>query len=154
VDPVWHAKIAIHLGAPTVAENKTRKTNESVDDFLSGIENDRRRNDAHQLSKLMEHVTGEEPRMWGPSIVGFGDHHYVYESGREGDSFKVGFSPRKASLTLYMMPPSKTRSDHLQKLGKHKTGKGCLYINKLEDVDLEVLEDLIEDAFKAVDGGD
>lgn len=134
-----------------MAENKTSKTDASVDEFLDSVENDRRRQDAQTLVGLMERATGEEPRMWGPSIVGFGDVHYVYESGREGDWFKVGFSPRKSSLTLYLMAPSDDRRGLLEKLGKHKTGKGCLYINKLDDVDLDVLEELVSDASAAAE---
>lgn len=134
-----------------MAGKKTSKTDASVEDFLHSVEHDGRRGDAFELLDLMKKATGEEPAMWGPSIVGFGDAHYVYESGREGDWFKVGFSPRKSSMTIYLMAPSENRSGYLSRLGKFKTGVGCVYINKLDDVDLEVLEALVADASEAVD---
>ena len=96
--------------------------------------------------KIMKKATKAEPKMWGPSIIGFGDYHYVYESGREGDWFLAGFSPRSQNLTLYMM--GGLDGETLKKLGKHKTGKGCLYINRLEDVDVKVLNELIANAVK------
>jgi len=124
-----------------MAELKTRATKASVDQFLQGIKDEKKRADCYQILKIMKKATRSEPKMWGPSIVGFGDHHYVYESGREGDWFLAGFSPRVQTLTLYMMGGSD--QELLKKLGKYKTGKGCLYINKLEDVDLKVLKELI-----------
>jgi hypothetical protein len=129
-----------------MAELKTRATTASVSDFLAAIEDDERRQDCLTVAKIMKKATGAEPRMWGPSIVGFGDHHYKYESGRELDWFLTGFSPRKRELTLYIMPGF-TRYDALMaKLGKYKTGKSCLYIKRLADVDLTVLRTLVEDS--------
>lgn len=126
-----------------MADNKTVETDASVDAFLDGVENDKRRQDARALLELMQRVTGVEPRMWGPSIVGFGKYHYRYESGREGDMLRVGFSPRKAKLSLYMIVKDDEYARLLEKLGKFKTGGSCLYINKLEDVDLSTLEALV-----------
>ena len=126
-----------------MAEQKTRPTEADVIEFLGNVDNDRRREDALALLELMREVTGEEPRMWGPSIVGFGSYHYRYQSGHEGDSFLAGFSPRKPNMTLYLMGGPDERQELLGRLGKHKTGKGCLYINKLQDVDLPTLRELI-----------
>ena len=123
--------------------NKTRPTSAGVDAFLDAVDNDRRRQDARTVKGLMERITGWEPKMWGPSIVGFGEYHYRYDSGREGDFLITGFSPRKKALTIYIMPGF-TRYDALMgRLGKFTTGRSCLYINKLDDVDLSVLEELI-----------
>ena len=97
---------------------------------------------------MMKTITKEEPRMWGTSIIGFGDMHYKYASGREGDWFKVGFSPRKAKISFYIMGCDVSKSDKLDKLGKHKTGKGCLYVNKLADIDVEVLKEMIDFGYK------
>lgn len=122
---------------------KTRQTEADVDAFLQSVSNERRRSDAQTVKTLMERITGCEPRMWGPSIVGFGAYHYRYESGREGDWFLTGFSPRKQALTLYIMPGF-TRYDGLMKrLGKYTTGKSCLYVKSLADVDMKVLEELV-----------
>ena len=99
---------------------------------------------------MMRRITGEEPRLWGPSIIGFGEYHYKYESGREGDFMRVGFSPRKANLVLYIMPGFARHDALLDRLGKHKTGKSCLYINKLDDVDRDVLETLIAESWAAM----
>jgi hypothetical protein len=126
-----------------VSELKTKKTDASVEAFLNSVEHDTRRADGFVLVELMREITGEEPAMWGPSIVGFGSYRYKYESGREGEWFLVGFSPRKRNLTVYMMSGFDEHENLLQKLGKYRTGKGCLYINKLEDVDLQVLRELI-----------
>lgn len=124
-----------------MAELKTRATKASVDTVLQGIRDEKRRQDCYAILKIMKKATKAEPKMWGTSIVGFGDHHYVYESGREGDWFLTGFSPRIQNLTLYSM--GGFDRELLKKLGKYKTGKGCLYINKLDDVDLNVLQELI-----------
>lgn len=124
-------------------ENKTQKTAQNVREFLAGVEPDQRRQDSLRVLEIMEQLTGMEARMWGPSIVGFGDYHYKYESGREGDFFKVGFSPRKQSLTLYIMPGFQRYDELMSRLGKFKTGKSCLYVNKLSDIDEEVLRELI-----------
>jgi hypothetical protein len=126
-----------------VAENKTQPTEASVDDFLAGVEDGSRREDCLALVELMRRVTQEEPRMWGSSMVGFGSYHYRYASGREGDSFLTGFSPRKRELTLYIMGGIEGNEALLSRLGKHRTGKGCLYIKRLSDVDVEVLEELV-----------
>ena len=126
-----------------MAEAKTRPTEASVNEFLDSVDHDRRREDAFVLLELMREVTGEEPRMWGPSIVGFGSYHYKYRSGHEGDSALTGFSPRKQSMTLYLVGGMDEHQELLGRLGKHKTGKGCLYINKLQDVDLPTLRELV-----------
>ena len=122
---------------------KTQPTETPVAAFLDGVESDRRRQEAQTLLELLGRVTGEPPVMWGPSIVGFGRYHYKYESGREGDFFLTGFSPRKSALTVYIMPGFGAYDDLMGRLGKHKTGRSCLYINKLTDVDLDVLERLV-----------
>lgn len=127
-----------------MAELKTKKTNASVVAFLNRVENVIRKKDAFTILELMKKVTNSEPNMWGPAIIGFGSYHYKYASGREGDWFVAGFSPRKQSLTLYIMTGFSRYNEIMSRLGKFKTGKSCLYINKLEDIDLEVLEELIE----------
>ncbi|WP_420633869.1 DUF1801 domain-containing protein [Candidatus Palauibacter sp.] len=123
---------------------KTRPSDASVDDFLARVGNERRRRDALAVLALMKRVTGEEPVMWGDSIVGFGSYHYRYASGREGDWPLAGFSPRKRALTVYIMSGFAKHDQLLSRLGKHATGKSCLYINRLEDVDMEVLRELVE----------
>ncbi|MEM7531942.1 MAG: DUF1801 domain-containing protein [Chloroflexota bacterium] len=130
-----------------MSENKTRPTDQNVVDFLSHVENKRRREDSFTLLKMMEEITEEEAVMWGSSIVGFGSYHYKYESGREGDMPCVGFSPRKQSMTLYIMPGFEHYEGLLAELGKHKLGKSCLYVNKLADVDDSVLRRLIKHAY-------
>ncbi|HEY4607262.1 MAG TPA: DUF1801 domain-containing protein [Acidimicrobiia bacterium] len=127
-----------------MAELKTQKNDDSVDEFLSSIQDDRKREDSRSLVALMERVTGQSPRMWGSSIVGFGDRHYRYASGREGDWFRVGFSPRKQSLTLYVMEYVSDNDPLLDRLGAYTTGKACIYIRRLDDIDLGVLERLVE----------
>ena len=124
-------------------ENKTKATKLSVAAFIAALTDETRRADAKELVKLMQAATGEKPVMWGPSIIGFGTYHYKYESGREGDMPLVGFSPRKAATVLYHATGFSGSEALLAKLGKHTTGKGCLYIRKLADVDQEVLEALI-----------
>ena len=119
-------------------------------EFLKGVEPDRRRKDAKAVLELIKRVTGEKAVMWGPSIVGFGEYHYKYDSGREGDFLMVGFSPRKANLVLYIMPGFSGYDALMAKLGKHKTGKSCLYINTLDDVDLGVLEELVSTSYAAM----
>jgi len=125
-----------------MAEQKTKPTGVSVSDFLDKVENEQVRDDCRKLVKLMKKITGYPPKMWGPSIVGFGSYHYKYESGHEGDACLTGFSPRKGNLTLYVMAGTQLES-LLKKLGKHKASKACLYIKKLEDVDMNVLEKII-----------
>lgn len=127
-----------------MAELKTQKTEASVEAFLNTVEHDRKRADSFEILNLMKEVTGEEPVMWGPSIIGFGSYHYKYASGRDADWFLTGFSPRKQNLTLYIMSGFDAYDKLLAKLGKYKTGKSCLYINKLEDVDMDVLRDLVK----------
>jgi hypothetical protein len=129
-----------------MAELKTQVTRASVEKFLEGIKDERKRQDCYELLKIMKKATKAEPKMWGTSIIGFGDHHYVYESGREGDWFLTGFSPRAQNLTLYMMGGFDREA--LKKLGRYKTGKGCLYINKLADVDIKALNELIAKSLK------
>lgn len=131
-----------------MSQNKTQKTGASVEEFLESVANPRRRRDGFAVLAMMREITGLEPEMWGPSIIGFGDYHYRYESGREGDFFLTGFSPRKQSLTLYIMSDLEGREDLLAKLGKHRTGAACLYINKLADVDVGVLRELIRISFE------
>lgn len=126
------------------AENKTKPTDASVEDFLASVENDRRREDAHTVLEMMRRITGEKPEMWGPTMVGFGRYRYRYDSGREGDWFLTGFAPRKANLVLYIMGGFPKHEALMKKLGKHKVGKSCLYLNRLEDVDLKVLEQLVK----------
>jgi hypothetical protein len=135
-----------HLGI--MAENKTKATSKSVPEFLDHIADPKRRADCLRITALMEKLSGSKPKMWGDSTVGFGDYHYKYASGREGDWFQVGFSPRKQNLTIYIMAYLEHLSDLLEGLGKYKHGKGCLYINKLEDIDMNVLENLISISIK------
>jgi hypothetical protein len=125
-----------------MAVNKTKATEASVAAFVDALE-PARRLDAKAVIRMMKNATGEKPKMWGPSIIGFGIQHYKYESGREGDTVLVGFSPRKAATVMYGLIGSKDAEALLTKLGKHTTGKGCLYIKSLSDVDEKVLEDLI-----------
>ena len=126
-----------------MAENKTRQTNASVNEFLKSVDNVKRRADAKAVHKMMREVTGNRAKMWGSSLVGFGKYDYRYESGRSGSFMLTGYSPRKASLVVYIMPGFKPYKSLMDKLGKYKTGKSCLYINKLEDVDQNVLQQLI-----------
>jgi hypothetical protein len=126
-----------------MADIQTKPTKLSAAAFIDALTDDTRRADAKALVKLMQSATGEKPKMWGPSIIGFGSYHYTYESGREGDMPMAGFSPRKAATVLYGLMGSGESAALLAKLGKHTTGKGCLYIKKLADVDREVLETLV-----------
>ena len=130
------------------AQNKTVATESSVSAFLDSIEDKEKRNAAKKILNLMEKISGDRAKMWGPSIIGFGTYHYKYESGREGDFFKIGFSPRKQNLTLYIMPGFDRYEELMQKLGKYKTGKSCLYVKKLEDIDWSVLEELTSRAYQ------
>lgn len=131
-----------------MAELKTKQTNASVDKFIKGIKDEGTRADCLQILEIMKKITKSEPKMWGTSIVGFGSYHYRYATGREGDWFQVGFSPRKQNLTLYFMGGLDGYEDLLGKLGKHTTGKGCLYIKKMEDVDTKVLKELVSQSVK------
>lgn len=124
-------------------ENKTQPTKASVNKFIAAVENDRRRQDAKTALKIYKEVTGLKPVMWGPSIIGFGSYHYVTKSGRAGDWPMAGFSPRKASMSFYISGQFPEAPELFAKLGKYKRAVGCLYINKLDDVDLDVLRELI-----------
>lgn len=126
-----------------MAELKTKKNDASVASFLQSVDNERRKEDCIAVLELMKKITQAEPSMWGPSIIGLGHFHYKYASGRENDWFLTGLSPRKQSLTLYIMSGFSRYDEILSRLGKFKTGKSCLYINKLEDIDMKVLEELI-----------
>ena len=126
-----------------MAANKTQPTPFSPADFIETVEHPVRREDARTLLALMSRITGWEAKMWGPSMIGFGEYHYRYESGREGDFLRTGFSPRKTGMVVYILPGYEDYSDRLSRLGKHKLGKSCLYINKLADIDLSVLEELV-----------
>ena len=127
-----------------MAELKTKKNAASVEGFLNTIKDKQKRDDSFSILEMFTKATGEKPEMWGPSIVGFGNIHLKYDSGRELDWMKIGFSPRKQNLTLYVLCNSKEQNELLKKLGKHKTGQSCLYINKLSDVDPQVLKKIIE----------
>lgn len=130
------------------AEIKTTMNKASVTAFLNKVEDEQKRADSFEILKIMKQIAKEEPKMWGPAIVGFGSRHYKYESGREGDMPLLAFSPRKQYLTLYVLVGSDHEAALLKKLGKHTTGKVCLYIKKLSDVDMTVLKDLIAKAFQ------
>ena len=131
-----------------MSENKTKATTKSVPDFLNTIADPVRREDCRTIAAIMEDLTGSKPKMWGGSMVGFGDYRYKYASGREGDWFLVGFSPRKQALSIYIMGYLEFYTEILEGLGKHTHGKGCLYIKKLEDIDLDVLKTLISTSIK------
>lgn len=127
-----------------MAKNKTTETNESIADFIDAfVEEETKRNDTFELIRIMQEVTHFEPKMWGPSIIGFGSYHYKYASGHEGDAPLVGFSPRKAAISLYIYTSPDDRDELLSKLGKHKASKGCIYIKKLADIDVGVLKNMI-----------
>jgi len=131
-----------------MAELKTKATTVSVEDFLAGVEHDGRREDAKALVELMEEVTGQKAVMWGSSIIGFGKYRYKYESGREGEMCRVGFAPRKANMVVYNLSSHPQAAALLAKLGKHKSGKGCLYLGRLGDVDMKALRALIAHAWR------
>ncbi|HKK38933.1 MAG TPA: DUF1801 domain-containing protein [Cryomorphaceae bacterium] len=122
---------------------KTKPEKTDPKDFIAAVESDQKRRDAEKLLETMTRLTGEKPVMWGPSMIGFGSYHYKYDSGREGDWFLTGFSPRKANLSIYIMAGFSQYDELMGKLGKHKTGSSCLYVKKLEDIDIAVLEELI-----------
>lgn len=126
------------------AEPKTKPTDVSVDAFIDKIADEVTRDSCHELIKIMHRATGEKPRLWGPSIVGFGSYHYKYESGHEGDSCLTGFAPRKGKISLYVTPGFDGHAELLEKLGKFKAAKGCIYIKKAEDIDAKVLETLVK----------
>lgn len=126
-----------------MAQNKTKPTQVTAENFIASVEPAVKREDAKLLDQLFQEVTGYSPVMWGPSIIGYGQYHYVYDSGREGDFLATGFSPRKARHSIYIMPGYADYGAILARLGKHKMGKSCLYVNKLADIDLDVLAELI-----------
>ena len=132
-----------------MAENKTKPTEASVDAYLGAIDDEVRRKDCESLVKIIAKVTKQKPKMWGTSIVGFGSLKYKYESGREGETCLVGFSSRKGDISIYGTGSAARREELLAKLGRHKTGKGCLYVRKLQDIDVKVLEQLIAESIKA-----
>ena len=131
-----------------MAEMKTKPTDQSVAEFLNEVSDEERRADCFQVAKIMEEITGEKPKMWGPSIVGFGSYHYKYASGREGDWPVTGFSPRKKDLTLYIMMGFEKHADLMEKLGKHTNSKSCLYIKRLSDVHIPTLKKLMKIGLK------
>lgn len=134
-----------------MTENKTRETSASVTAFISAVSSEAQRADAIVLAAMMERLSGEPPRMWGPSIIGFGRYHYKYESGRQGESLRIGFSPRKGQTVLYVMGSFASRDALIARLGKIKTGKGCIYVKRLVDVDTAALEQLLQDSLAAMD---
>lgn len=132
-----------------MAENKTTKNAQNVETFIQSVTHEGKKKDSLEILEMMQQITGEKPTMWGTSIIGFGEVHYKYASGREGDWFKVGFSPRKANISLYLMGCDISKANKLlEQLGKHKVGKGCLYINKLADVDIDVLQKIIKEGYE------
>ena len=131
-----------------MAENKTKPTRARVSDFVDSIDNAKRRADTKKVLAMMRRATGKRATMWGPSMVGFGKYHYKYESGREGEFMLTGLAPRKQNLVVYIIPGFEPFAAQMKKLGKYKTGRSCLYINKLEDVDAKALEKLITDSVK------
>lgn len=130
------------------AQNKTIATEASVKTFLDSVDNETRRQDSFVLLELMTRVTGKAANMWGPAIIGFGSYHYRYESGREGDMLRVGFSPRKSNLAIYLTAADSKYEALLAKLGKHKTGVSCLYVNKLSDINMNVLATMVENSWR------
>ncbi len=131
-------------------KNKTTETSISVNDFINTIKDETKRNDSFHLIELIKKQTGFESKMWGPSIIGFGSYHYKYDSGHEGDSPLVGFSPRASAITLYLSGHFEKRDELLEKLGKHKTDKGCIYVKKLDDINIEILQKMITNHIKHV----
>lgn len=134
-----------------MAELKTQPTDRSVQEFIASIPDERMKRDCRALLKLFKEVTGSRPRLWGPSIVGYGTYHYRYASGREGDWMRTGFSPRKGALSIYLMSGFDGMEDDLKELGKHRLGKCCLYVKRLEEVDLRVLKRLVKKSLKRLD---
>ena len=137
------------IKASKKADLKTRPTAQRVKAFIDGVEDETRRKDAKKLLAIMTRVTGEKAKMWGPSIIGFGEYHYKYESGREGDMLAVGFSPRKANMVLYVLGSLGENEPLLKKLGPYKHGKSCLYVSSLDTVDLKVVEELVAKSYRA-----
>jgi len=134
-----------------MAKNKTQPTEQSVKSFVNALDDEQKIADSNALIDLMKEVTGCEPKMWGPSIIGFDQYHYKYESGREGDFLKVGFSPRKREFSIYLMCSFDKNKELMSKLGKHRTGKSCLYVKRLEDINMDVLKNLVQESVNFVD---
>jgi hypothetical protein len=130
-------------GRVSMAENKTQATRADVTAFIESVADDGQRADAHAIAAMMARLSGEPPKMWGPSIIGFGAYHYKYDSGREGNAPRIGFSPRKGQTVLYLIDGYSQRAEQLARLGKHKTGKSCLYVKRLSDIDTAVLEEMV-----------
>ena len=133
-----------------MAKNKTTETSANVHEFISSIKDETKRKDSLMMIDLIKKQSGHEPKMWGPSIIGFGKYHYKYDSGREGDGPLIGFSPRASALTLYLSGQFENRDELLGKLGKHKTDKGCIYIKKLSDISTTILEEMITNHIKHI----
>ena len=133
-----------------MAANKTTASDASVEDFIDAVEDGRKRADCQELIGLMRTITGHDPKLWGNSLVGFDTYHYRYASGREGDFFVTGFSPRKTALTVYIMPGLDRYAEPLERLGPHKTGKSCLYLKNLDAIDRDVLEEIIRDSVRVM----
>lgn len=132
-----------------MAENKTKATKVSVKKFIDAVEDEQKRKDSNVLLDMMKKITKEEPKMWGPTIIGFGSYHYKYASGHEGDTCMIGFSPRKPAFSIYVMCGKNKYQNHFKKLGKHKLGPGgCLYVKSLSDIDLKVLKELVAESVK------
>ena len=135
------------------AELKTKVNDASVTDFLNSVEDEQKRSDSFEIARIMEQITKEKPKMWGSSIIGFGSYHYKGASGREGDWMLIGFSPRKQNITLYIMPGFERYQGLMKRLGKHSTGKSCLYIKRLSDIDMDVLKELMTESLKVMKQG-
>ena len=133
-----------------MSSNKTVETDASVENFITAVDDEQKRQDSWDLVALMSKITGSPPKMWGKSLVGFGHYHYKYESGREGDFFLTGFSPRKTALTIYIMPGFSDYEEQMARLGPHKTGKSCLYLKNLDVVDRDVLEGIVGDSVRVM----
>lgn len=133
-----------------MAKTKTAWTGESVEDFINAVPDEKKQADSYRIVDMMEQASGHKAKMWGPTIIGFGKYHYKYASGHEGDAPRLGFSPRKDAITLYLMPEDGRREAILARLGKHKSSKGCIYIKRLEDVDEQVLKELIHASLKYI----
>ena len=129
------------------AQNKTVENDGSVAEFINSVADETKKTDCQKIDAMMQEISGHQPKMWGKSIVGYGNYHYKYDSGREGDFMKIGFSPRAQNLTLYIMPGFERYDEIMSRLGKHKTGKSCLYVKKLADVDEDVLKELLTESY-------
>lgn len=134
-----------------MAELKTQPNDASVIDFLDTIEDEQKRDDSYEIMNMMQEVTGDEPKMWGTAIIGYGTYHYKYASGREGDWMKIGFSPRKQQISIYLMAGVEQHPELLEKVGKYKNGKSCFYIKKLDDVDRDILRQLMVASLKRIE---